>query len=168
MDSNIVKEYSVFPNGERVRNDKLVNLLQVVYDLLETPDSQAVLFNALYKAKYGNLSAVLPDSTNLEDVRTVLASIGLLTKGGKMPRDVKNFLVYLDEANNLYSKLFAKLTVGKRFNHKLTLSLDQYDPNTNKIYRSKDSWKSKTDDDFRRGIGEKNWQYLNQLRDMDE
>jgi len=167
MASSDIKECSVFPNGAIIRNDRLVELIEMVYDLLLSHDGQTVLYLLLYKIRFRKLSKKYPKQATIKDYREFMTTEGFLTSKGVIPKDIKNTLKYLDEANNLLEKLHHKLLEGKKFHHRITISLDQYDPKTKKFFPSKDSWKAKTDMDFRRGIGEVNWKFLNELGGMD-
>ncbi len=164
MGRSNVKEYSVFPNGKLIRNDRFVEILEVIYDLLETFDGQTVLYLMLFKIRFGKLSPLYPRRRKVKNFRFfIVEELGFLTKGARIPRDVLNMLTYLDEANNLFEKLHYKLVEGKKANLKLSLSLDQYDPQSKKVFHSKNAWKAKTDEDFRKGIGESTWNFLADL-----
>lgn len=167
--SSDIKECSVFPNGQIINNDRLVELIEVVYDLLLSHDGNAVLYLLLYKIRFRKLSIKYPRLRKTKDYRSFInEELGFFTSRGSIPRDVKNTLLYLDEANNLFEKLHLKLLEGKKFSHKMTLSLDQYDPKTKTTYPSKYSWKATTDEDFRKKIGESTWKFLNEIGGTDD
>jgi len=162
MASSDIKSHSMFPDGSIIPNDRLVELVEVVYDLLATHDGQTVLYLLLYKIRFGSISPKYPRLRKMKDYKEFIKSeLGFLTSKGVIPRDVRKTLLYLDEANNLFEKLHYKLLEGKKFSYRLILALDQYDLKLKKVFPSKNSWKAKTNDDFRRGFGESTWRFLN-------
>ena len=168
MGSNSIKEYSIFPNGELIRNDRLIELLEVVYGLLGTYDGMTVLYLLLFKIKFQKMSPKYPRNLKIQDYRSYLQNeLGFLTLKGSIPKDVKNLLLYLDEGNSLLQRIHFKITEGRKFSSKLVISLDQYDPKLKKVFPSKDSWKLRTDNDFRKSLGESNWKYLNGIGGAD-
>ncbi|NBO17457.1 MAG: hypothetical protein EBV07_01015 [Proteobacteria bacterium] len=161
-----VNEYSVFPNGQIIRNDRLVELIEVIYELLSSFDGQTVLYLLLFKIKFGSLSPKYPRGRKLKDYRDFMINeLGFMTKKGSIPRDVRNTLIYLDEVNSLLDKIHPRLLEGKKFPYKLTLSLDQYDPKSKKVFPSKNAWKAYTDQDYRQRWGESMWKSLGELGD---
>lgn len=151
---SLVKEYSVFPNGDRIKNDRLTELLEVVYDLMETHDGQTVLFMLLHKVKFGRISPLYPKGRKIKLFKDFMKEeLCFLTKKGEIPRDVRNLLSCIEEVAGLHDKIFLKLTCGKRFSRRIVLSLDQYCPKENKVFPAKNSWKAKSDSDYRRELG---------------
>jgi len=164
MSNSNVKECSIFPNGDTIRNDRLVEILEVIYDLTETYDGQAVLYLLLFKIRYGSFSPKYPRRRKVKIYREFIVNeLGFLTKKGTFPKDVRNCLVYIDETNSLFEKLHFKLLEGRKTSFKLILALDQYDPKKKKVYPSKNSWKATTDADYRKKLGESNWKFLTEL-----
>lgn len=146
---SLMMECSVFPNGEIIKNDLLLTQLQVVYDLLETYDGRSILFHLLFKIKYGKSTPGALTSHIKNYKESMLNDLKLLNKDGSIPKALKNTLTFLEEENGLFDKLGANLFTGKRFNFKLTLSLDQYDPKTKKVYHTKGSVKAYRNQDFK-------------------
>ena len=145
---NTIKKMSVFPNGEKIYNDKLIHNLQLVYNLMESYDGRSILYFLVFKVRYGRNSRGALTS-KMKDYRSSMHSdLGLIDSRGRIQKDLRNTLLFLDEENDLLLKLHRTAVLGKRYSFKITLTLDQYDPETGLIYKCKDSYKAYRDEDF--------------------
>lgn len=145
---DIIKKMSIFPNGEKIYNDKLVHNLHIVYNLMDTYDGRAVLYFLIFKSRYGrNSSGAL--TSKVKNFRKIMHSeLGLIDSRGRIQKDLRNTLLYLDEENELLLKLHRATVLGKKHSYKMTLTLDQYDPETGQVFKCKGSYKAYRDEDF--------------------
>ena len=144
----MIKKMSVFPNGEKIYNDKLIHNLQIVYNLMESYDGRSILYLLLFKVVWGkNSPGAL--SSGMKDFKTSMNELGLTDSRGRIPKDLRNTLIYLEEENKLIDRLHKSMILGARVTFKVTLTLDQYDPTTGRVFKAKDSYKAYRDEDFR-------------------
>lgn len=123
---------SVFSDGSKISNSLLVFHLEQVYDLLATWEGKALLFFCLHLALFDEFPKV--SEVDIGEFRQILINAKLAkTKRAKKLALVSSFsktILCINDQNDLYSKLYLAITQQKKFHHKLTITLNQFNSKT--------------------------------------